>query len=325
MTLYTPEFLAFIEPNGQESIMGMKRLKMQNWTQYNKALVNRGSITLWFDKESIESWYQMDNLVKRGRPYLYSDLAIECCLTLRAIFKMPLRATQGFVTSLLQIMQLPLTAPDYSLLCKRQKTLKIKLPKRKSNQGMHLVADSTGLKVYGEGEWKVRQHGKSKRRTWVKLHLSINEATHDIEAVVLTADNVHDCEVLPEMLKKIDQPIDQVTGDGAYDTHDNYAAVVEKNATPCFPPRKNAVWHKAIDEAWRLRNHAISQVRYRGSKKWKKKTNYHRRSMAETAMYRFKQLFGGHVASRHMKNQTQEVAIKCRIINGFNSLGMPVY
>lgn len=206
--------------------MGNSQLKMQNWTPYNKALVNRGNITFWFDRESIEGWYQLDNPIKRGRPCLYSDLAIECCLTLRAIFKMPLRATQGFVSSLLQMMQLPLTAPDYSLLCKRQKTLKIKLPKSiKKNCGIHIVADSTGLKVYGEGEWKVRQHGKLKRRTWVKLHLSINEATHDIEASILTAPSVHDCEALPEMLKQIDVNIDQITGDGAYDTYDNYEAV----------------------------------------------------------------------------------------------------
>lgn len=253
-------------------------------------------------------------------------LSIECCLTLRAVFKIPLRATQGFVTSLLKIMQLPLTAPDYSLLCKRQKNLKIKLPKKKQNsEGIHLVADSTGLKVYGEGEWKVRQHGKSKRRTWVKLHLAINEGTHDIEASILTTNNVHDCEILPAMLKQIDQPIDQVTGDGAYDTHDNYAAVIEKNAIPCFPPRQNARRHKATDEAWRLRNHAVSHIIYKWAKHWKKKMNYHRRSLAETAMYRFKQLFGGNVVSRKMQNQVQEASIKCRILNAFNSLGMPVY
>lgn len=306
--------------------MRKQRLKMKNWTQYNKALVNRGNITLWFDKDSIESWYQLDNPVKRGRPCLYSDLAIEYCLTLRAVFKMPLRATQGFVMSLLKIMRLPLTVPDYSLPCKRQKTLKIKLPKRnKNNHSIHIVADSTGLKVYGEGEWKVRQHGKSKRRTWVKLHLSIDQATHDIEAVVLTQNNVHDCEILAQMLDQIETPIDQVTGDGAYDTHDNYVAAIDKNAIPCFPPRKNAKRHKATDEAWRLRNHAVSQVHYKGAKKWKQKSNYHRRSLAETAMYRFKQLFVGSVASRKMANQCIETAIKCGILNKFNVLGMPAY
>lgn len=306
--------------------MGSSRLKMQNWTQYSKALVNRGSLTIWFDKESIASWYCDNNTVKAGRPCLYSDLAIECCLTLRAIFKMPLRATQGFVASLLKIMQLPLLAPDYSLLCKRQKSLKIKLPKRnKNNNSIHIVADSTGLKVYGEGEWKVRQHGKSKRRTWVKLHLSIDQGMHDIEALVLTKNNVHDCEILPQMLNQIETPIEQVTGDGAYDSHDNYAAVIEKNATPCFPPRKNARRHKATDEAWRLRNHAVSQVHYNGAKEWKEKTNYHRRSLAETAMYRFKQLFGGSVVSRNMSNQCVETAIKCSVLNKFNALGMPAY
>jgi len=125
-----------------------------------------------------------------------------------------------------------------------------------------LVVDSTGLKLYGEGEWKVRKHGADKRRTWLKLHLGINEATHDIEACILTGDDVHDSEALPAMLNQIDGPIDQITGDGAYDNHGSYQAAINSGADPCFRPRKDAVRNKPTDEAWRLRNQAVSQVHY---------------------------------------------------------------
>jgi hypothetical protein len=275
-------------------IMAKKqKYRVSNWSEYNKSLVNRGSLTVWFDQDSIDSWYNLTHTGKRGRPQIYSDLAIQCCLTLKAVFKLPLRATQGFVCSLMQLLSLPLSVPDYSLLSIRQRTLSLRLPKAsKKTERMHLVVDSTGLKLFGEGEWKVKKHGKEKRRTWLKLHLAIDEKEHSIEACLITADNVHDCEALPELLNQIDTDVDQITGDGAYDTHGSYLVSINKGAKPCFPPRVNAIRHKATDEAHRLRNHALSQVNYHSMKYWKQKNNYHRRSLAETAMFRFKQLLG---------------------------------
>jgi IS5 family transposase len=300
--------------------------RIRNWAEYNKALVKRGSLTVWFDKNTIAAWKHKPIVKKRGRPTLYSDLAIEFCLTIKALFKLPLRAAQGFVTSIFQLMKLSLPVPDYTSLCKRQKTLKITLPAQKQQaQKMHIVVDSTGLKVFGEGEWKVRKHGKEKRRTWLKLHLALDESTHYIKAAVLTGDNVHDCEMLPNLLNQMVDDIGQITGDGAYDTHDAYQAVLDKGGTPCFPPRKNAIRHKATDEAWRLRNHAVSQVGYHNLKYWKKKSNYHRRSLAETAMYRVKQLMGDRVCAKTVDRQSREVGIKCLILNKMTELGMPVY
>jgi len=199
------------------------------------------------------------------------------------------------------------------------------IPRQSNNKdGLHLVVDSTGLKLYGEGEWKVRKHGAAKRRTWLKLHLGINEANHGIEAVVLTGNDVHDSETLPEMLEQITDKIDQITGDGAYDTHSSYQAAIHSGADPCFPPRKNAIRNKPCDKAWQLRNHAVSQVKYHGLKSWKKKNNYHRRSLAETAMFRFKQLLGDKVMARKFERQVKEIGIKCFVINKINQLGMPV-
>lgn len=201
--------------------------RISNWSEYNKALVNRGSITVWFDKNTLGSWVNAHLLNKRGRPVLYSDLAIEFCLTIKALDKLPLRATQGFVESIFKMMGLSLPVPDYTSLCKRQKTLKIPLKKKSRRKEMHIVVDSTGLKVFGEGEWKVRKHGKEKRRTWLKLHLAIDESTNDVEAAMLTADDVHDSETLPNMLNQIEGDVGQVTGDGAYDTHDSYQAALD--------------------------------------------------------------------------------------------------
>lgn len=307
-----------------------KHHRIRNWNDYNKALVNRGSLTVWFDKKIVELWYNKKKSGKKGRPLQYTDLAIQCCLTIKMVFHQPLRATEGLISSILELLQLPLTAPDYSSLSIRAKTLSLTLPKKKSNSNshssiMHLVVDATGLKLYGEGEWKVKKHGADKRRTWLKLHLGINEATHDIEACMLTADNVNDCEVLPNLLDQIPDTIGQVTGDGSYDTHDAYQATIHTGADPCFPPRENAVRHKPTDKAWCLRNQAVSQVNYHSLKYWKKKNNYHRRSLAETAMFRFKQLLGAKIQARTSDRQAREIGIKCFVINKMNQLGMPVY
>jgi hypothetical protein len=227
--------------------------------------------------------------------------------------------------SLLELMRLPLEAPDYSSLSIREKTLSLNLPKKPITRvGMHLVVDATGLKLYGEGEWKVKKHGASKHRTWLKLHLGVNEGTQNIEACMLTADDVHDSEPLPHLLQQITDPIDQVTGDGSFDTHDSYQATIHSGADPCFPPRENAVRHKPSDKAWCIRNQAVSEVHYHSMKYWKKKHNYHRRSLVETAMYRFKQLLGDKVLARTPDRQAREIGIKCLVINKMNQLGMPV-
>ena len=171
----------------------------------------------------------------------------------------------------------------------------------------------------------MRKQGKKKRRTWLKLHLAIDESTNGIEAAMQTADDVHYAEMLPGMLNQIEGEVDQVPGDGAYDTHDPYQAAIDIGAKPCFPPRMNATRHKATDETWRLRNHAVSQVHYHDLKYWNKKNNYHRCSLSETAMFRFKQLLGNQVDGRTIERQSREIGIKCAILNKMSLLGMPKY
>ena len=156
--------------------MTKKVYRVRNWGDYNQALVNRGSITFWFSKDCIDNWYNTERTGKRGRPEKYSDLAIECGLTVKALLKLTFRATEGFIRSLSEMMGLKLAIPDYSSLCKRQRSLSIKSPKKRLSQGekLNILVDSTGLKIFGEGEWKVRQHGTIKKRLWRKLHIALN-------------------------------------------------------------------------------------------------------------------------------------------------------
>jgi IS5 family transposase len=176
----------------------------------------------------------------RGIEHLYSDLAIQCALTLKAVYGLPLRATQGFLSSLLGLVQVPLTSPHYSTCCRRQARLEVMISRTVSAGARHLVVDSTGLKVFGEGEWKVRQHGYSKRRTWRKLHVAVDEATHEIVATLATTNAVGDGEVLPELLDQLPEPIEQVSADGAYDTRACHETIAQRQAQAAIPPRDNA-------------------------------------------------------------------------------------
>jgi hypothetical protein len=301
-----------------------KKYRIRNWREYNKALVNRGSLTVWFDEKSIEEWHNTSPSGQRGRPYDYSNTAIICALTLRNLFRLPLRATEGFINSLIELLQLPIMAPNYTTLSRRQASLTIPTYKSQKNEPIHLVVDSSGIKIYGEGEWKMRLYGKEKRRTWRKLHVAVNEKNHDIVMAKVTHANVHDTEVFESLLPHKEMcHVGQVTGDGAYDTQQCYTATVGIGAKPCFPPRSVAARHKVTHEGKRLRNHAIGRVKQWGLKKWKIKNNYHRRSIAETAFLRLKKIFGACASSRKFDNQVTELTLRCHMLNTMNKLGMP--
>jgi hypothetical protein len=150
--------------------------RVKNWREYNQALVKRGSLTLWFEEKTIESWLNTEARGKRGHPYVYSDVAVECMLLLKQVFHLALRQTQGLMESIFQLVGQELAVLSYSQLSRRQQELKINLPRQKRGQGLPGVVDATGLKVYGEGEWKTRQHGISKRRTWRQVQLAFDTA-----------------------------------------------------------------------------------------------------------------------------------------------------
>jgi len=298
--------------------------KVTNWREYNKSLVERGSLTVWITPEVLEGWKDQ-RPAQRGGQYEYSDVAIEALLTLKHLMRLPYRATQGFAKSLFTLMDLALQVPDYSTLCRRAKTLKVKISKSDSPV-RHIVIDSTGLKVYGEGEWKVRKHGYSKRRTWRKLHLSVNAETQEIVAELLTANSVDDASAGVDMLQSMDESPDTVAGDGAYDKRKFYDECQAQGIPNIVvPPQRNAkIWqHGNSKEPPHPRDENLRYIRQHNRKQWKEDSGYHKRSLSETAMFRFKTIFGSELNARSDERQQTEVAIKCAILNQFTVNGMP--
>ena len=223
------------------------------------------------------------------------------------------------------LMNLDLSIPDYTTLCRRQSQLDIEIPCSDSKEAKHIVIDSTGLKIFGEGEWKVRQHGYKKRRTWRKLHLGVNAQTQEIEAVVVSTNDVHDSEVFDDLLEQVEGDIEKVSADGAYDTHEIFNTIAEHSAKPLIPPRKTAkiTQHGNSKKTPLPRDEVLREIRKSGRKKWKEKSGYHKRSLAETAMFRIKQLFGDQLASRCFENQAVEAFIRCMALNKMTGIGMP--
>jgi hypothetical protein len=296
-----------------------QRYRVRNWRAYNQALIQRGSLTLWFYEDSIRHWCANERPEETGRPTVYSDLAIQCMLTIKAVFQVALRQTQGLVASLIQLMGLTLPTPNYTTVSRRSATVDVDLETRARTEPMHVVVDSTGLKIFGEGEWKVRQHGWHKRRTWRKLHLGVDEATGAIVAHVMTEHTITDDTAFPDLLAQIPGPLEQVTADGADDTTDCYDAIVARDARPVIPPDANATDHGTD----RARDRTVRRIGQIGRKAWKREARYHRRSLAETAMYRMKTIFGPRLSARTLRRQQTEAAIRCRALNRMTRLGMP--
>jgi len=301
--------------------------KITNWAKYNESLVRRGDITMWFDADVIDEWEHENAEAKVGRPFVYSDLAIETMLTLRELFRLPYRQTEGLSRSLARMMQVDIPIPDFTSLAKRAAKLSIALSVADRTGPIDIVVDSTGLKVFGEGEWKARKHGTSKRRTWRKLHLAVNPDTHEIEAEVLTDNNSHDADQVEELVDQVDGSVNCFWGDGAYDQRKVYDGLAEREIDVIVPPRKNAkIWqHGNMGGDPLPRDEAIRTIRRVGRKEWKKDIGYHRRSLAETAMHRLKSCFDGGLKNRRIENQRTEARIRCRILNHFTHLGLPQF
>ena len=239
---------------------------------------------------------------KKGRPEYYSEEAILTFLTIRSVFYLPLRAAEGFMSSLTSILL--------------------------SKAVREIVIDSTGLKVYGVGEWKARQDGESKRRTWRKLHLGVCPQSNTIVAESLIINSVSDCQVYPRLVSALPQSVDRIYADGAYEKKSCYEAVYNNEITLIVPSRRNAVVRKNSLPELSPRNQTCESIRSLGDgeaglKAWKEEIGYHKRSLAETAMYRFKQLFDDKICRRALERQQTEVKVKCMIFNEMTSLGMP--
>lgn len=299
-----------------------------DWASYNRALVERGSLTVWIDEAALAAWHAGPTPGKVGRKFVYADSAIEMVLTLRSVFNLTLRAAQGYATSILALMGVALPVPHYSTLSRRAARLAVDLQAAPASGPVTLVIDSTGLKVYGEGEWKVRQHGYSKRRTWRKLHLAVDPNTHQVVGATLTEARVDDASQVGELLDqaaKSGAEVEGFTADGAYDKAKVYKQAEAHGAKPTVPPRRGAkVWkHGNLKGPKHPRDEALRDIRRRGRRAWKRASGYHRRSLAETAMFRYKELIGRRLRNRTLAAQATEAKLGCKILNRLIGLGMP--
>lgn len=300
--------------------------RIRNWSEYNADLKQRGSLILWLNEDAIRHWYAPKQAPRRGSNPIYSDLAIATFETLKSVYGLAGRQTEGLLRSSLELMQVHLSVPEHSTVSRRKATLSVSLPVKPNSSSIHLVVDSTGVKVYGEGEWKNRQHGISKRRTWRKLHVAVNESTGEILAAEVTLNCVHDSEVLEDLLEETDASVEQVSADGAYDTRHCYELLQERGAKAVIPPRQNAkIWsHGNGHGAAHPRDENLRFIRKHGRKAWKRHSRYHRRSIVETTIGRFKSTFGGVVKSRNFHNQVAELRVKCAVLNRMIHMDKPV-
>jgi len=304
-----------------------KKYGIRNWKEYNESLVNRGRIDVYIDKEMEDGWYiahGKDKSKKPGKPKKYSDLAIQLTLQLGKVFHQRLRQTEGLVKSTFKMLELDLDVPDYSTLSRRLSDLNVQLPTL-PKENIVIIMDSTGLKIYGEGEWKVRKHGWSKHRTWRKGHIAVTP-DGEVRVAKLTGNNTSDSEVFGDLLDQEEATIETISADGAYDTKNVYDICQEKNISNILiPPQRNAkIWqHGNLKSKPHPRDENLREIRRTSRKKWKESVGYHVRSLSETAMFRFKTIFGGTLNSRKFKNQQNEFLIAISAMNKMTRLGMP--
>ncbi len=299
--------------------------RARKWKQYNQDLVNRGSITFWFSPEAIAKWHNIERTNKPGRPEEYSDDAIRCGLIVKAVFHIAFRALQGFLKSLIRLLGLGISCPHYSLFCIRAKGLAI--PTRKllrSGEKLNVIFDSTGIKVFGEGEWKVRKHGYTKRRIWRKIHVGMCADTGQVVVSAITTNNVSDGTAMIGMLGALEGiPLGDVLGDMAYDTTDCRGSIYDLGGRQIIPPKKTARQQgKNPLLSLRERDAAIQKIKTVGRVQWKQEIGYHRRSLVETLMYRYKTILGDRLSSRKKETQTTEILVKLDVLNQMIELGM---
>lgn len=297
------------------------KYRTTNWSSYNESLRQRGALLLWIDKDM--AWAGAPS-GQRGRSPLFSDAAIQFCLMIKNLYGLALRQTTGMVRSLLRLAGLDWDVPDFSTLSRRQKHLQVTLTYQRRGEALHLLIDSTGIKMLGEGEWKCKKHGADYRRQWRKVHLGIDAQTLEVRAIEITANSVGDAPMLPALLEQIppEEALATVGADGAYDTKACHAAIASRGASALIPVRKNAQPWKEGTEGARARNEILRATKRLGRTIWKKWSGYHRRSLVETKMRCFK-LLGERVMARDFDRQVAELQIRAALLNRFTQLGTP--
>lgn len=300
---------------------------MTNWRKYDAALRARGSLTVWFSDAAIEAWRAEPRTTRGGQP-TYSALAITTALTLRAVFRLALRQTEGLIGSILHLLGLDLAVPDHSTLSRRAETLDVVQSRHHpSTPPVHLLVDSTGLRLCGPGAWLVEKHGSRRRRSWRKLHLATDADTGRVVASMLTDHDADDGSQVRPLLDQINAPVASVTVDGAFDRDDVYAEVVARHpdASVIVPPRSSAVPSDTAETRPTPRDRHIAIIAEHGRMGWQKRSDYNWRALVEADVARWKRVIGDTLRSQTDGRQATEVAIAAGVLNRMLELGRPEY
>jgi IS5 family transposase len=297
------------------------KYRVSNWAVYDRALVQRGDITLWISEDAIASWKPAPTGL-RGAQRKFSDHAIETALVLRLLFKLPLRQAEGFLRSALSLMGVDLEAPDHTTLSRRSQDLNVDLHHVAVDEPMHLVVDSTGLSIVGEGEWAAVKFGGRGRRAWKKLHLGV-DGSGLIVAEALTPGSVDDAKTALDLVDGLRNDIASFTADAAYDTIAIYDAVGARGAEVVIPPTRAATRSQRQRPRPSSRDRTIIRVKEIGRRRWKKESGYHQQARVENTFFRYKTIIGGRLRARHPKSQEAEAIIACNILNRMITLGKP--
>jgi len=301
------------------------KFKVTNWAEYDASLRRRGSLTLWVTDEAIAGWQAAPRLTPGGQPF-YSELAIETGLMLRLAFHLPLRQTEGLMASVFELMGVSLATPDHSTLSRRAMTMtSISKGCRLPDGPVHLLIDSTGLKVYGAGEWLQEKHGVKARRTWRKLHLAVDADTGLVMASTLTANDVGDPSQVAPLLDQVNTGIGSVTADGAYDGAPTYDTIAARagNIPVIIPPPVTAVLSATADDHPSQRDQHITVIAARRRIGWQEETGYGQRSLVETAIGRYKAIIGTGLRARSLPGQRAEAAVGVAVLNRMLHTGRP--
>ena len=302
-----------------------QRHRVTNWSEYDAALRHRGSLTVWFTEDAIAAWRAEPRTTRGGQAH-YSALAITTALTLRAVFRLALRQTEGLIGSIIRLLGLDLAIPDHTTLSRRAETLAV-ARLQVSEEPVHLMVDSTGLKLSGAGEWLVEKHGTSRRRSWRKLHVGVDADTGRIVATALTTNDVDDGSQVGPLLDQIDGSITSFTGDGAYDQDGVYGEVTARHpdAAVVVPPRSSAVPSETADTAPTQRDRHLKVIAEHGRMGWQKQSGYNWRALVEADIGRWKRVIGHALRSQTDARQATEVAIAANVMNRMLGLGRPRY
>src|SRR4051794_15033647 len=312
-----------------------QKRKVTNWRDYDESLRRRGSLTVWFSDEAVEAW-EAERRTSRGGQPAYSDLAILTALTFKVVFRLAYRQTEGLIGSVIGLLGLDLAVPDHTTLCRRAETLEGPRPKpRGAGAGdddagggaepLHLLVDSTGLKLYGAGEWLVEKHGAKRRRSWRKMHLGVDARTGRIVAATLTDRDEDDAAQVGPLLDQVADPVASVTADGAYDQEGVYADVAERHpeAEVVVPPRSTAVPSESAETAPTQRDRHLQLIAEKGRMGWQKATGYNARARAEAAISRYKRVIGDGLHARTDRRRATEVNVGVHALNRMLELGRP--